>query len=185
VLEILNAMALEPGLRHLSVVEQCRSVASAILGVNRTSCLFDHVIYKNPGGQPVAWHQDLAGSRSGLFERAVHFWIPLHDLVPESGCMMFIAGSHLGAIRQHQSQNRVGGIQLEVPGVDQASSVTQTLQLGGFSIHTPRTLHSSAANESTEVRKAWIMQFGAGLPAAARDVTRRRVPVWLSRRLAI
>ena len=37
--------------------------------------------------------------------------------------------------------------------------VTKALPLGGLSVHGPRTLHSSGANEGSEVRKAWILQF--------------------------
>jgi hypothetical protein len=184
VLEIKHAMALDAGFRHISVVDECRKLACTLLGAKRVWCHFDHIIYKHPGGERIAWHQDAAASRSGMLERAVHFWIPLHDLAPESGCMMFVPGSHTGGVRQHVPQTRVGGVQLKLAESDtDFVTVTKTLPMGGFSIHTPHTLHSSAPNQGTELRKAWILQFGTGLPAAALDVSRRRLPVWLSKRL--
>jgi Phytanoyl-CoA dioxygenase (PhyH) len=185
VLEIMNAMALEPGLRHLGLVRDCQALACRVLGVRRTWCLFDHVIYKRAGGPAVGWHQDVVASRTGLFEQAVHFWIPLHDLTPECGRMMFVPGSHNCDLRRHEPYGGVGGIQKRVVLSDEEVVVAKTLPLGGFSIHTPRTLHSSAANEGADVRKAWILQFGAGLPAAARDLSRRHLPGALSRRLAM
>lgn len=109
VLEIKYAMSLAPGLRHIRMVKACRKLAAEVLGVKHVWCHFDHTIYKHPGAEPIAWHQDLVASRTGLNERAVHFWIPLHDLTPESGGMMFVPGSHTGELLEHVPQHQVGG----------------------------------------------------------------------------
>lgn len=42
-----------------------------------------------------AWHQDSAYLRRVTFSRRrVHWWLPLHDVTIEQGCMQFVPGSH-------------------------------------------------------------------------------------------
>jgi len=189
VLEVMYPMNLEPQLRKLNVVQHCRSIACELLGSRQTWCHFDHVIYKQPGGGPVAWHQDLAASRTGWFQRAAHFWIPLHDLAPESGCMMFVPGSHRGDLYEHVHHPGAGGVQIKMTDKSREATiateeksggfdyVTKVLPLGGFSVHTPRTLHASAPNQGDELRKAWILQFGTGPASAARELGRRTLAI--------
>ena len=149
-------------------------------------CHFDHLIYKHPGAARVAWHQDLASSKTGLLERAVHFWIPLHDLTPESGCMMFAPGCPSRELLRHVPQHEVGGTAIRIdPGKGEFEFVTKTLPMGGFSVHSPRTVHASAANQGDDLRKAWILQFGVGSGPLGLAATRRASAPWLRRRLIL
>lgn len=179
VAEILQTTALAPQLKKSQIIAECRAMAAQILDVDRTWCHFDHMIYKLPGTTAISWHQDFALSRTRLFGRSVHFWIPLHDLMPEDGCMMFIPGSHLGDLLPHTPSKRPGGAMIkEAQPPSECAYITKTLPMGGFSIHAPRTLHASAANSGTTLRKAWILQIGAGPPSAARQSVRECSRIW-------
>jgi hypothetical protein len=61
--------------------------------------------------------------------------------------------------------------------------VTKALPMGGFSVHTPRTVHASAANRGDGVRNAWVLQFGLGPGPLGLAATRRASAPWLRRRL--
>jgi len=169
VLEIKYSMALAPQLRQVGLFAAFRRLAGELLGAKHTWCHFDHLIYKHPGGDAIAWHQDLAASRTGLFKNSVHFWIPLQDVTTTDGSLMFVPGSHNDGLLAHVAQHRVGGVQLKVDRVpDHLDYVTKTLPSGGFSVHTPRTLHASGANLGAALRRAWILQFGVGPACGAR-----------------
>lgn len=139
--EVLSPMLLAPVLRRSSVMQECRSLAAQLLGVEHTWCHFDHAIYKYPGGDRVSWHQDMAPARLRFNGRAVHFWIPLQDVPERAGSMLFIPGSHLSGLRKHLPQHRLSGVQLELAEGSTDDYVTKELPLGGFSIHTPFTVH--------------------------------------------
>jgi ectoine hydroxylase-related dioxygenase (phytanoyl-CoA dioxygenase family) len=156
-------MNLAPALRHSGVLSNCRKLAAQLLGAKRVWCHFDHIIYKHPGADPVPWHQNLASSKTGLLERAVPFLGPLHDLTPESACMMFVPGSPSRELLRHVPQHDVGGTAVKI-ALDEGDFEfkPKTLSMGGFSVHTPRTVHASAANQGNDLRKAWILQFRVG-----------------------
>ncbi len=167
-------MSLAPALRRSGVFKDCRKLAAELLGAKHVWCHFDHLIYKHPGAARVAWHQDLASSKTGLLERAVHFWIPLHDLTPESGCMMFAPGCPSRELLRHVPQHEVGGTAIRIdPGKGEFEFVTKTLPMGGFSVHSPRTVHASAANQSDDLRKASdpAVRSRLGSTRAGRDPT--------------
>jgi len=168
VLEIKYSMALPPQLRHVGLFAACRRLAGELLGAKYTWCHFDHLIYKHPGAEAIAWHQDLAASRAGLFKTSVHFWVPLQDVTITDGSLMFVPGSHNDGLLGHVAQHRVGGVQLKVDQLpDNLGYVTKALPTGGFSVHTPQTLHASAANVGAGLRRAWILQFGVGPASCA------------------
>jgi hypothetical protein len=74
---------------------------------------------------------------------------------------MFVPGSQNDGLLAHVAQHRVGGVQLKVDHLpDDLGSVTKVLPTVGFSVHTPQTLHASAANVGGGLRRAWILQFG-------------------------
>ena len=63
---------------------------------------FDHAIIKPPMNQrETAWHQDSAYShRLNFAAQRLHWWLPLHDVSVEQGCMRFVRGSHkIGQLR--------------------------------------------------------------------------------------
>jgi hypothetical protein len=172
--EIKWPMALAPELARIGLVADCRAVASELLALKRVWCHFDHAIYKSPGSEAVGWHQDRALSPTGLLERAVHFWIPLHDVAPDRGGMMFVPLSQVSEVLPHELAERSNGVKTKAVRPETAIvGITKALPLGGFSIHGPRTLHSSAANNGADVRKAWILQFGVGPWAAVRHFSIR------------
>jgi hypothetical protein len=138
--EIKRPMVLAPEFSQTGLVNECRTTARRILAIKQVWCHFDHIIYKAPEAEPVAWHQDRELSRTGQLQRA-------KAARPDEG----------------------------------RAYVTKPFPMGGFSIHGPRKLHTSAANSGPGLRKVWTLQFGAGPCAAARHLNKRTMSLWLGR----
>jgi Phytanoyl-CoA dioxygenase (PhyH) len=64
---------------------------------------FDHVILKPPmSNRETAWHQDAAyAPRIWRFQRRVHWWLPLHDVTVEQGCLQYVPGTHHSTWMKH------------------------------------------------------------------------------------
>ncbi len=160
--EVNEAVILAPRLRQTETFKRCRNIARSLLGVP-VGYQFDHAIFKPPHNKAAtAWHQDEAYNREPIPLRSIHFWIPLQAATVENGCMQFIPGSHLGPKLPHSvvGKRQVGGT-LAAHGVDDSTAVACPLPLGGATIHHPMTLHYTAANQTNEYRRAWILHFGA------------------------
>ena len=171
--EILGAAVIDPDLGRLPVVDHLRRIAEQILGVDRVWFHFDHLFYKQPGDESrVPWHQDRASSPTGMAQKAVHFWIPLQDVTEDSGCMLYIPGSHLYGLQDHVVQNRSDGVVIRSTPVDEDRAVPCPVAMGGIVLHGPMTLHGSGPNRSDDIRRAWVLQFGVGPWVALRQAVR-------------
>lgn len=159
-IELNHAAALVPALLETAVFRGCTALARRLAG--RVSRSFDHVIYKGARNHTATpWHQDAAFALwRASRPRQLHFWIPLQDVTPESGCMTFLAGSHLGPLVRHRRVLRSSGQPGQEARPDPAGSICCPLPVGGLTIHTPTTLHRAGRNESALPRKAWIIQYG-------------------------
>ncbi|HEY0316647.1 MAG TPA: phytanoyl-CoA dioxygenase family protein [Sphingomonas sp.] len=158
--EILYAASLSPRLAETDLFRKCAAFAGAIGG--RVSRAFDHVIVKNPWNMSeTPWHQDAALSRFGVMQtNRLHFWIPLQDATEENGCMEFIAGSHKAPLLRHDRFRRADGdTGLAASPGENGRRVVCPVPVGGFTIHTPRTLHFAGRNATARPRKAWIIHF--------------------------
>jgi ectoine hydroxylase-related dioxygenase (phytanoyl-CoA dioxygenase family) len=162
--EILYAASLSPRLAETGLFRKCAAFADTIGG--RVSRSFDHVIVKNPWNMSeTPWHQDAALTRFRALPRALqmgrlHFWVPLQDATEENGCMEFIAGSHKEPLLRHDRFRRADGdTGLAASPEGDGRRVACPVPVGGFTIHTPRTLHFAGRNATARPRKAWIIHF--------------------------
>jgi ectoine hydroxylase-related dioxygenase (phytanoyl-CoA dioxygenase family) len=167
ILEINQTVALEPELETTATFRACRALAERLLG-RAVEYRFDHSIYKPPfNGRATAWHQDEAYTLDPRLVTA-HFWVPMHDVSVERGCMQFIPGSHRGHVRKHHRlQHLRHAHALEADDVDTSRAVACPLRAGDVTVHMPRTLHYTGPNQTPLPRLAWSLEFGPrkGLPA--------------------
>jgi hypothetical protein len=183
ILEINQAIELEPELEASLTFRRCRELAAVLLG-QPVEYRFDHAIYKPAfNGCATAWHQDEAYTLDPSLVTA-HFWVPLHEVSVERGCMQFIPGSHREQIRRHHRlQHLRHAHALEADDVDTSRAVACPLRAGDATVHVPRTLHYTGPNATPLPRLAWSLEFGPRRPlpgrlaAKARLVWRRR-PDW-------
>ena len=162
--EVRYAASFEPRLLETRLFRRCEAYARALCGdVSRS---FDHAIIKSARNvTETPWHQDAAFHRFGAARQAarlkrLHFWIPLQDVGPESGCMEFIAGSHRNPLLHHDRFQRSSGTMGYATTLpDDSRRVACPLSVGGLTVHLPGTVHYCGRNASDRPRKAWIIQF--------------------------
>jgi ectoine hydroxylase-related dioxygenase (phytanoyl-CoA dioxygenase family) len=121
---------------------------------------FDHAIIKPPMNQKeTAWHQDSAYSHQLNFAaQRLHWWLPLHDVSVEQGCMRFVRGSQkIGQLRHVSVGATSDAIKTLLP--NDAEVVVCPLKAGSATIHVPATLHSTGPNATERTRFAFILQF--------------------------
>jgi ectoine hydroxylase-related dioxygenase (phytanoyl-CoA dioxygenase family) len=168
---IMGAAVLDRQLARLPMMKTCRQIASELLSDRRTWFHFDHVVSKDSGDDTqVDWHQDYAYSSTGLTRRSVHFWVPLQSITAAHGSMVYLPGSHREGMRDHQSMIRTGESILTATVEDEGVELAP-IEVGGLVCHDPMTLHYSMSNNSGEVRRAWVLHFGAGPWPALRQVS--------------
>ena len=120
---------------------------------------FDHAIYKAPLNQrETPWHQDQAYTGHDRPLKTIHFWVPLQDATVANGCMEFVPGSHRHGLLQHA--RHLNGHVLSAQIAKDSRVVTCPLTVGGFTIHSPLTLHHTGPNTTATIRRAWILHFG-------------------------
>jgi hypothetical protein len=164
--EINWTIRLAPELKRTRTFAAAREVAAELLAGPVEHTGFDHAILKPPhNGRATPWHQDGAYAGPGSLATTVHFWIPLHDVSLEMGCMQFIPGSHLGPmLPHHRRDHRQSAHVMEVDGIDIQHAVVCPLSAGDATVHLPRTLHHTGPNQTDEPRLAWILEFGPARP---------------------
>ena len=177
ILEINQTIALAPELESTPTFQACRAIAEQLLG-RAVEYRFDHSIYKPAfNGRATAWHQDEAYTLDPRLVTA-HFWVPMHDVSVERGCMQFIPGSHRGDVRpHHRLQHLRHAHALEADDVDTSRAVACPLRAGDVTVHMPRTLHYTGPNQTAMPRLAWSLEFGPRRALAGRVLAKARL-VW-------
>jgi hypothetical protein len=161
--EINWAVRLAPQLKSTMTFVRCWGIAEQLMGCPLQYSGYDHAILKPPrNGSATAWHQDEAYKKPEDGP-SIHFWIPLHDVSVEMGCMQFIPGSHLGPLLPHRLRDPRAHA-LEAVGVDESAAVACPLPVGGATVHQTRTLHYTGPNVTEHPRLAWSVEFALPRP---------------------
>jgi Phytanoyl-CoA dioxygenase (PhyH) len=160
--QILTPETRLPALRRTAVFRNGRRLAARLLGGDESSLRgWGHMIRKPPGiGAPLPWHQDEAYWDPAFEYEALGAWLTLDPATRESGCMSFIPGSHRGQVRVHRHVGDDPAVHaLITDDVDERLAREVPVQPGGAIFHHCRVLHSSGANTSSRVRRAWANEF--------------------------
>jgi hypothetical protein len=112
-------------------------------------------------GSGTPWHQDEAYFDPRYDHATLTFWMPLQDVGPNDGCMIYVPGSPQMGMLEHRSlhgDTHTHSFECAV-SFNQDQCVTVPLQAGDCVIHGQRTLHRSTNNESSVDRYAYILSF--------------------------
>ena len=111
------------------------------------------------------------------------FWMPLQDVGPDDGCMIYVPGSSQMGVLAHRSlhdDRHTHAFECAV-SFNQDQSVTVPLQAGDCAVHGQRTLHCSTNNKSSVDRYAYLLTF-VSTPTLSKNP--RQAP-WLEQRESI
>lgn len=124
-------------------------IAARVLNVEAVRLLHFSGFFKPGGGPGTPWHQDLTYMPLDT-DKVVSIWIPLTDITPDMGGLLFAEGSHLS-----------GEL---VPHIDVKNfSILQNgaMQAGDASLHMGWTIHSSLPNSSKDMREVITIGYYA------------------------
>lgn len=148
-ISITSPEALVPALKNTLFLRNARTVVARLLGIEEIHLLSGwHLFFKPAGGSETPWHQDAAYHASPYVGASM--WMSLDPATLESGCMHYIAKSHLGAIHPHHFQ---GGCAI-ADDVDSSQAVAYPLSAGEAIVHHCRTLHKAGPNATDGPRRA-------------------------------
>lgn len=159
-IEVLRALWFERSLKDAPLFRACERLADKVLG--GAFYWFDHLIYKMPRNATCTkWHQDEAFANPRDKVDRLHFWIPFQDVNISSGAMAYVPGSHRGNLIAHNVANNGGAVVRSIELCHGEEPVSVPVRRGELLIHLPRTKHAASGNESSELRRAWILHFGS------------------------
>ncbi|MEE2707157.1 MAG: phytanoyl-CoA dioxygenase family protein [Planctomycetota bacterium] len=112
------------------------------------------------------WHQDYPYIMDS--EDAVVFWIPMHDITHQNGCLNLAPGSHsLGLLpmRIHDlrntANNKQGFMEIADPAIaDDFPQIELPMEAGDVLVFSTLMLHASGQNTSTRPRWTAQIRFG-------------------------
>jgi phytanoyl-CoA hydroxylase len=115
---------------------------------------WDQSVFKQPAGaEPVLWHQD-NGYTYVEPQAYLTCWLAITDATPDNGCIAVMPGVHREGTLLHRS-TPVG----EECWGDWADAVEVPVRAGSMVVFTSLTPHATKRNTTSEVRKAYIVQY--------------------------
>jgi ectoine hydroxylase-related dioxygenase (phytanoyl-CoA dioxygenase family) len=115
---------------------------------------WDQSVYKQPNNaEPVLWHQD-NGYTYVEPQSYLTCWIAITDATPANGCIAVMPGVHRDGTLAHRS-TPIG----EECWGDWNTAVEVPVRAGSIVVFTSLTPHATKRNTTSELRKAYIVQY--------------------------
>ena len=182
-LQAINLWRLDDAVRSFVFDRRFAQAAATLLGVASVRLYHDQALIKEPGGGPTPWHQDQRYWPLDTTD-TITMWMPLVDVAPEVGSMIFASGS-----------NRLGD--LGGPAISDeseamfAASVKErklpqhtygALAAGDATFHAGWTLHRAGTNPTNASRPVMTIIYyadGARVTEPVDDYQRWDLALWL------
>jgi ectoine hydroxylase-related dioxygenase (phytanoyl-CoA dioxygenase family) len=147
---VLRSAAARATARHPRLLGACRD----LLGSN-VNLYWDQAVYKKTEKpRPFPWHQD-TGYNFVEPQSYLTCWLALTDATERNGCPWVVPGAHLRGTLRHRWVDPLGWQCLDEP----PEAVPAPVPAGGAVVFTSLTPHSTGPNRTTDVRKAYILQY--------------------------
>jgi ectoine hydroxylase-related dioxygenase (phytanoyl-CoA dioxygenase family) len=149
---IVSPEGVVPALQNTLFLRNARKAVARLLAVKETCLLSGWRIFCKPArGGETPWHQDAAYRPPPHWGASV--WMPLDPATPESSCLSYLGGSHLGDIRPHHFHND----HLSADMIDSSQAMMFPLSAGEGMVHHCRTLHYAGPNTTDRPRRAFVV----------------------------
>jgi ectoine hydroxylase-related dioxygenase (phytanoyl-CoA dioxygenase family) len=139
-------------------------IAAQLLGAPSIRLWQDQISFKpGSGGKTVTWHQDWAYWQMITECQTITCWIALDDVLPESGPMVFLAGSQaLGLYQRPPTISGDDAFKPMLPNGVALPEVPVVIPTGHVSFHHGLMLHGSDINRSGQPRRALVSHVISG-----------------------
>ncbi len=152
----INLVARSALLASLSTHPAIVALCADLLGGD-VDLYWDQAVYKKPEKpRRFPWHQD-NGYTFVDPQQYLTIWLALTDATEENGCPVVAPGAHLQGTLRHRWVDPLGWECFETP--DGAAEVAAPVRAGGAVVFSSLTPHKTGPNTTTEVRKAYILQY--------------------------
>lgn len=107
------------------------------------------------------WHQDDAYYvQNSLSDTRCSIWAPLQDAHEDNGCMKVVPGSHKGALQEHAHKDwGTCRLSMDEASLDLSRAIPVPVRAGDMVIFSARLWHSSAHNDTDQIRRAFIVSY--------------------------
>lgn len=178
-LQVMNLWRHDPVVAAYVHASRFAGVAAQLLGVKRVRIYHDQALFKEPQGGITPWHQDamywpLDGSK------CLTMWMPLIDITPDMGTLIFAAGSHRAGPLSDITISDASEEHFEKLLADRRYPLSTAVPMvaGDATFHSGWTVHRASDNRSESLRSVMtIIWFADGLhvlepanPAQAADL---------------
>ena len=150
---------LDARMARLVLDPELGEMAARLAGVDAIRLWNEQALYKQPFGNPTAWHLD-APYWSFENRQALTIWVALDAATLENGCLWYLPGTHLearfDAIELGSDQQ---GIFEPYPEWRSIESVPVELPAGGAVWHNALLAHGAGANMTRHGRRALTIAY--------------------------
>jgi phytanoyl-CoA hydroxylase len=147
------------GMRELMLDPALGRVAAELAGVPGIRIWHDQALFKQPFGNPTAWHLDNPywsfSSRDSL-----SIWVALDDATPANGCLYYLPGTHKTARFENVGigQN-MDALFAHYPEWKEITPVACPCPAGSAVFHNGLTAHGAGANMTNRPRRAMTCAY--------------------------
>jgi ectoine hydroxylase-related dioxygenase (phytanoyl-CoA dioxygenase family) len=161
-LQIMNLWVRDEAVRRFTLARRFAKIAADLMGVEGVRIYHDQALFKEPGGGFTPWHQDQYYWPVDT-DHTVTMWMPLIDVTPEMGIMVFASGSHvagyIGDLPISDKSEEV--IQQFVSEHSYPLSRARAMSAGDATFHTGWTLHCAPGNQTALTREVMTIIYVA------------------------
>lgn len=163
-----KSQVLFPWMADIAMSPSIKHYVSAILGDN-FHCWDTLFWIKEPkDNKVVSTHQDATYWNFTPKDKALTVWLAFNDVTVQSGAIRYSLGSHVEGQNYHNDIRSNNNLLMRGQTIDNEQTLVNSYQTayaelaaGQITMHSPFTIHGSAANESYEPRLACGMVFAA------------------------
>lgn len=159
-IQCMNLWEDSPGVLPLTFHRRVGATAAALLGVEALRLWHDQALYKEPGGRITDPHQDQPYWPMRETD-TITAWIPFDGSTVESGCMGYIAGSHVVGLRKFVNIFQPEKAQdiLSEPAIKDVAPTWMEVPRGAVAFHHGLTVHLAKPNRTGGVRRVHTMIY--------------------------
>lgn len=150
--------------KHFVFSRRFAQLAASLLDVAHVRLYHDQSLFKEAGGGPTPWHQDQYYWPLDT-DKTVTMWMPLIDITPTMGPMVFASGSHRnGSIVSNAISDDSESFSVEYICNNRLPvSCPVAMRAGDATFHYGWTLHAAGGNTSDMMREVMtIIYFADG-----------------------
>jgi ectoine hydroxylase-related dioxygenase (phytanoyl-CoA dioxygenase family) len=159
--QVTNVWALDERAREFTFARRFAQVAATLMGVRAVRLYHDQALFKPAGGKPTPWHQDQFYWPLGTVN-TITMWMPLVDLTPTMGTMIFARGSHRdGPLASMAISPESNELFERLVAERQFPLQSYALKAGDATFHAGWTVHAAHPNTSDKVREVMTVIYFA------------------------